>query len=51
MFQLFSKYSVDELHLSMVRGYWDDERWGRNFIMAAPTGAELWAWFAKDTLR
>ncbi|THD29046.1 GPI transamidase component PIG-T [Fasciola hepatica] len=49
MLQLFSKYSVDELHLSMVRGYWDDERWGRNFIMAAPTGAELWAWFAKNT--
>ncbi|VDP88297.1 unnamed protein product [Echinostoma caproni] len=49
MFQLFSKYSIDELHLSMVRGYWDDERWGRNFIMAAPTGAELWAWFTKDT--
>ncbi|CAH8665751.1 unnamed protein product [Dicrocoelium dendriticum] len=46
---LLSKYSADELHLSIVRGYWDDEHWGRNFVMVAPTGAELWAWFHRAT--
>lgn len=49
LLDLLSKYYTDELHLSMVRGYWDDENWGRNFVMVSPTGAELWAWFGRNT--
>ncbi|KER30625.1 hypothetical protein T265_02977 [Opisthorchis viverrini] len=49
MFDILTKYSVEELHLSMVRGHWDDEHWGRNFMMTAPAGAELWSWFKHDT--
>ncbi|KAF5399849.1 Phosphatidylinositol glycan class T [Paragonimus heterotremus] len=47
MFSLLSSYSLEELHLSMVRGYWDNERWGPNFITAAPVGAEVWSWFKR----
>ncbi|VEL19872.1 unnamed protein product [Protopolystoma xenopodis] len=36
---------VDELHLSLIRGFWDDKLWGPIFDSAAPGGAEVWAWF------
>ncbi|KAF8566736.1 hypothetical protein P879_08567 [Paragonimus westermani] len=50
MFSLLSSYSLEELHLSMVRGYWDSERWGPNFVTAAPVGAEVWSWFKPGTV-
>ncbi|CAL8107093.1 unnamed protein product [Calicophoron daubneyi] len=48
--QILPKYSAEEFHLSMVRGYWDNENWGRNFIKAPSSGAELWSWFRNDTV-
>ncbi|CAH8443064.1 unnamed protein product [Schistosoma mattheei] len=46
--QILKKYDVDEFHLSISRGIWD-ERWGSNFISVSPSGAELWAWFGSQT--
>ncbi|CAH8445960.1 unnamed protein product [Schistosoma margrebowiei] len=46
--QILKKYNVDEFHLSISRGIWD-ERWGSNFISVSPSGAELWAWFGNQT--
>ncbi|VDQ07136.1 unnamed protein product [Trichobilharzia regenti] len=40
--QILRKYSVNEFHLSISRGIWD-ERWGSNFVSVSPSGAELWA--------
>lgn len=48
--QILKKYDVDEFHLSISRGIWD-ERWGSNFISVSPSGAELWAWFGSQTTR
>ncbi|CAH8445613.1 unnamed protein product [Schistosoma rodhaini] len=47
--QIFEKYNVDEFHLSISRGIWD-ERWGSNFVSVSPSGAELWAWFGNQTI-
>ncbi|TNN16209.1 GPI transamidase component PIG-T [Schistosoma japonicum] len=46
--QIVEKYSVNEFHLSISRGIWD-ERWGSNFVSVSPSGAELWAWFGNQT--
>ncbi|CAH8831999.1 unnamed protein product [Trichobilharzia szidati] len=46
--QILRKYSVNEFHLSISRGIWD-ERWGSNFVSVSPSGAELWAWFGNQT--
>ncbi|CAH8476181.1 unnamed protein product [Heterobilharzia americana] len=46
--QIFKKYSVNEFHLSISRGIWD-ERWGSSFVSVSPSGAELWAWFRNQT--
>uniref|UniRef100_A0A4X2JTN6 Phosphatidylinositol glycan anchor biosynthesis class T n=1 Tax=Vombatus ursinus TaxID=29139 RepID=A0A4X2JTN6_VOMUR len=42
--QLISKYSVQELHLSLTQGFWRTRFWGQPFLQA-PAGAELWVWF------
>ncbi|XP_068927962.1 GPI transamidase component PIG-T [Petaurus breviceps papuanus] len=42
--QLISKYSVQELHLSLTQGFWRTRYWGQPFLQA-PAGAELWVWF------
>ncbi|XP_006881638.1 PREDICTED: GPI transamidase component PIG-T isoform X3 [Elephantulus edwardii] len=46
--QLISKYSLQELHLSLTQGFWRTRYWGPPFLQA-PSGAELWVWF-QDTV-
>ncbi|XP_053568755.1 GPI transamidase component PIG-T [Bombina bombina] len=45
--QVISKYSVQELHLSFTQGFWRTKYWGQP-LLQAPTGAELWVWFANS---
>jgi phosphatidylinositol glycan class T len=45
--QTIAKFQVEEMHLSFTQGRWWTDRWGYP-IVAAPVGAELWAWFTED---
>lgn len=42
--EIFQKYDLKELHVSLTNGLWRYENWGYPVVDAAP-GAELWAWF------
>lgn len=44
MAEIFQKYDLKELHVSLTNGLWRYENWGYPVVDAAP-GAELWAWF------
>ncbi|XP_033626120.1 GPI transamidase component PIG-T-like [Asterias rubens] len=46
--QVISKYSVQELHLSLTHGLWRHEKWGYP-VKSAPPGAQLWVWFKPST--
>ncbi|XP_013389668.1 GPI transamidase component PIG-T [Lingula anatina] len=46
--EVLAKYSVHELHLSLTQGLWRHRIWGYP-VVSAPPGAELWAWFKRDT--
>ena len=45
--EIFSRYSIEELHLSLTRGHWDLNNWGLGDSVS-PGGAELWIWFSLD---
>ncbi|XP_072013804.1 GPI transamidase component PIG-T-like [Amphiura filiformis] len=46
--QVVSKYSVQELHLSLTQGQWRQDKWGYP-VNSAPPGAQLWVWFQPTT--
>ena len=46
--QLIMKYNIAEFHFTMSQGFWRHEHWGFPFV-SSPTGAQLWAWFHKNT--
>ena len=37
-------FGIGELHLSLVSGRWQYDRWGEAPHGAAPSGAELWTY-------
>ncbi|VDD80695.1 unnamed protein product [Mesocestoides corti] len=49
LYNILTKYSVSEFHLSMVKGHWDRLKWGPPFVPSASGGAEIWAWFSPTT--
>lgn len=46
--EVLTKYSVQELHLSLTQGRWRHEQWGYP-LYDAPPGAEIWVWFQEGT--
>ncbi|XP_022082353.1 GPI transamidase component PIG-T-like [Acanthaster planci] len=46
--QVITRYSVQELHISLTQGQWRSENWGYP-ITSAPSGAQLWVWFKPST--
>lgn len=42
--EIFLRYDIAELHVSLTHGLWRYENWGYPPVDASP-GAELWAWF------
>ncbi|KAJ3182170.1 hypothetical protein HDU85_003212 [Gaertneriomyces sp. JEL0708] len=42
--EIIQSFGVDELHLTFTQGVWNYEKWGYT-AAAAPSGAQLWAWF------
>ena len=47
--QIISKYSVEELQLSLTQGFWNAHLWGYDMQPASP-GAELAVWFQDEVL-
>ena len=45
--QIITKYSVEELHLSLTQGFWNTRLWGYAMQPASP-GAELAVWFQDE---
>lgn len=46
LYQIISKYFVDEFKLSIVQGFWDRDAWGPSFVQTVNGGAEVWALFS-----
>ncbi|XP_066272553.1 GPI transamidase component PIG-T-like [Branchiostoma lanceolatum] len=45
--QVMTEYRVQEMHLTLTQGMWQQDKWGYPVTSAAP-GAELWAWFQQE---
>ena len=48
MGEVLTRYSVQELHLSLTQGRWNYDDWGYP-VEDAPPGAEVWVWFQEGT--
>lgn len=46
--ELVKKYNIEEFHFSLTQGLWRVEQWGVS-PTSNPTGAQIRAWFARDT--
>ncbi|XP_019623660.1 PREDICTED: GPI transamidase component PIG-T-like [Branchiostoma belcheri] len=45
--QVLTEYRVQEMHLTLTQGMWQQDKWGYPVVSAAP-GAELWVWFQQE---
>lgn len=46
--EIIARYQIEELHLSLTEGLWRHINWGYP-VVDAPPGAEMYAWFSKDS--
>ncbi|XP_078600393.1 GPI-anchor transamidase component PIGT-like [Branchiostoma floridae x Branchiostoma japonicum] len=45
--QVMAEYRVQEMHLTLTQGMWQQDKWSYPLTSAAP-GAELWVWFQRE---